>query len=71
MAAKLRQQLALPPASGAAGSRLLLDPPGRHQPNHLLTDPVRVNAKAVQYPYGYPVVVAHVHWRPSPSAAIG
>ena len=51
-AAKLRQQLALSPASGAAGSRLLLDPPGRHQLDHLLTDPVRVNAQAVQYPYG-------------------
>ena len=56
--AKLRQQLALPPASGTAGSRLLMDPPGRHQLDHLLTDPVRVNAQAVQHPYGGAVVLA-------------
>jgi hypothetical protein len=43
-AAKLRQQLALPPATGAAGSGLLLNSSGRHQLDHLLTDPVRVNA---------------------------
>ncbi len=45
----LRCQLALPPAGRAAGSGLLLDPPGRHQLDHMLADPVRINAQAVQY----------------------
>ncbi len=57
-AAKLGQQLALPSASGPAGFRFLLDPSGRYQLDHLLTDPVRVNAQAVQYPDGYLVVLA-------------
>src|SRR5580692_12410708 len=39
--AKLGQLPALPPAAGAAGSRLLADLPGGHQADHFLADPVR------------------------------
>jgi hypothetical protein len=35
-----------------------VDLPGGHQPDHLLTDPVRVNAKAAQYPRGHALVLA-------------